>query len=120
MLQVTCANLERLRAHCACQEDLHWTTAFTSRLSDTVKLVGSVISCGGIFKGELRRSPSRTDPHVQSYALATDQAGLKARGLTRLAVQVRRAAAAPYQKTTATGVAKIAGRLSCCLFAMAL
>jgi hypothetical protein len=46
-----------------------------------VKLVGSIISCGGIFKGELRRSPSRTNPHVQSYALATDQAGLKARGL---------------------------------------
>ena len=59
------------------QADLHWTTAFTSRLSDSVKLVGSTVSCGSTFQGELHRSPSLTCPHVQSYALATDQIGLR-------------------------------------------
>jgi len=63
----------------ACQADVHWTTALTSRLSDSVKLVGSTISCGSTFRGETHRSPSLTCPHVQSYALATDQAGLQAR-----------------------------------------
>ena len=69
----------RSRAALAWQSDLHWTTAFTTRLTETVKLVGSTISCGGTFRGELHRSPQRAFPHVQSYALATDQLGLKAR-----------------------------------------
>lgn len=51
------------------QNKIHWTTAFTERLSEEIKLVGSTINCGGAHG----RPPY---PHVQSYAVATDQAGL--------------------------------------------
>jgi hypothetical protein len=43
---------------------MHWTHPFTSKLQKDVKLVGSTISC------------EAGHPHVQSYAVATDQAGL--------------------------------------------
>lgn len=48
---------------------LHWTRPFTDRLSSTVKLVGSTISCGGA-----QGLPGQ--PHVQSYVVATDRIGL--------------------------------------------
>lgn len=47
----------------------------TSKLIGDVKLVGPTISCGGTFKPgtmELRQNP-----HVQSYAIATDAIGLR-------------------------------------------
>lgn len=46
-----------------------WVDALTSRLSETVKLVGPTINCGGAYD----HPPVA---HVQSYAAATDQAGL--------------------------------------------
>lgn len=48
---------------------LHWTLPFTSKLNDSVKLVGATINCGGA-QG---RPP---EPHVQSYLVATDRNGL--------------------------------------------
>ncbi|KAL4439936.1 hypothetical protein ABPG75_002937 [Micractinium tetrahymenae] len=48
---------------------MHWTEPLLSKLSGSVKLVGPTISCGGVW-------PSPGQPHVQSYALATDCAGL--------------------------------------------
>lgn len=50
---------------------VHWTTAFTSKLSTDVKLVGSTINCGGAY------SVDDPQPHVQTYAVATDQRGLQ-------------------------------------------
>jgi len=47
----------------------HWTRAFTDKLDDHVKLVGSTVSCGG-------SGPHPPTPHVQSYAVATDVVGL--------------------------------------------
>ncbi len=43
------------------------------KLSDKVKLVGATISCeGSPFEGNVE-GEWRTNPHVQSYVLATDQ-----------------------------------------------
>lgn len=47
-----------------------WTRAFTAKLTDKVKLVGSSISCGGAYT----YPPT---PHVQTYAVATDRQGLE-------------------------------------------
>lgn len=55
------------------QKRIHWTTAFTSRLTAHVKLVGSTISCGRIHKHNKPELPFRSNPHVQSYMMATDQ-----------------------------------------------
>ncbi|GAB4815440.1 hypothetical protein N2152v2_002486 [Parachlorella kessleri] len=49
-----------------------WTEAFTGKLTDTVKLVGTTINCGGIVVDGL----SRANPHVQTFAMATDAVGL--------------------------------------------
>eukprot|EP00891_Asterochloris_glomerata_P004976 jgi/Astpho2/4976/fgenesh1_pg.00070_%23_29_t len=49
---------------------MHWTAAFTSRITDSVKLVGSTINCGRAYE----MAPT---PHVQTYVVATDQVGLK-------------------------------------------
>ena len=46
---------------------LHWTTAFVRKLRGDVKLVGSTINCGGAY------ALSAQQPHIQSYAVATDQ-----------------------------------------------
>ena len=48
----------------------HWTRAFTVKLTDTTKLVGSTISCG--MAGD--HPPTL---HVQTYAVATDKVGLE-------------------------------------------
>ena len=49
---------------------MHWTEALTGKLTESVKLVGATINCGG---GYFHPNPQ---PHVQSYAIATDQVGL--------------------------------------------
>lgn len=48
-------------------------SAFTARLTDEVKLVGSTISCEGSPLHGKRNGRWRRNPHVQSYAVATDQ-----------------------------------------------
>lgn len=45
-----------------------------SRITDKVKLVGPTISCEGSPKDGNIDGEWRTNPHVQSYVLATDQA----------------------------------------------
>lgn len=58
---------------CWLQPDRHWSRIFTQRLSAGVKLVGSTISCEAAHvNGDLAK-PKRQNPHVQSYAAATDQ-----------------------------------------------
>jgi len=46
------------------QSDFRWTDAFTAKIRGLVKLVGPSISCG-------------TQPHVQSFLVATDMVGLE-------------------------------------------
>jgi hypothetical protein len=50
-------------------------SAFTARINDDVKLVGSTISCEGSPLHGKRHGRWRRNPHVQSYAVATDQVG---------------------------------------------
>ena len=50
-----------------------WHELITSRLTDTVKLVGPTISCEGSPRDGNVNGEWRTNPHVQSYVLATDQ-----------------------------------------------
>jgi hypothetical protein len=53
---------------------MHWMSAFTSRLTGSVKLVGSTISCeGSPLHGQMQKGRWRHNPHVQSYAVATDK-----------------------------------------------
>lgn len=55
-----------------------WQQLLLSRINDDVKLVGPTISCeGSPFQGDVS-AEWRTNPHVQSYVLATDQVGLRA------------------------------------------
>jgi len=59
---------------------MHWTEVFTSKLSDSVKLVGSTISCESKQRRvgpEHNEETYRSNPHVQSYAVATDYMGLR-------------------------------------------
>jgi hypothetical protein len=54
----------------------HWTDPFLSLLRGRVKLVGPTISCeGSPFQGNVQ-GHWRKNPHVQSYAFATDIIGL--------------------------------------------
>lgn len=55
------------------QEAMHWSRAFTGRLTPDVKLVGSTISCEATLKDGDATKGSRQNAHVQSYAMATDQ-----------------------------------------------
>ena len=50
-----------------------WHELITSRITDTVKLVGPTISCEGSPQDGNVNGQWRTNPHVQSYVLATDQ-----------------------------------------------
>jgi translation initiation factor eIF-2B subunit epsilon len=52
-------------------------SAFTARINGDVKLVGSTISCEGSPLHGKRHGRWRRNPHVQSYAVATDQVGLQ-------------------------------------------
>ena len=47
---------------------MHWTEALTYRLKGKVKMVGSTISCAGVYDVP-------AVPHVQSYLVAVDQIG---------------------------------------------
>ncbi len=53
---------------------VRWEDLFISRLTDEVKLVGPTINCEGAAKAGSR--DRRSNPHVQSYAMATDAVGL--------------------------------------------
>lgn len=50
-----------------------WPLLFTSKINSTIKLSGTVLSCGGIADEILGE---RINPHLQSYLLATDTVGL--------------------------------------------
>ena len=52
------------------QNSVPWTHVFTSKITEEVRLVGSTINCGRAYE-------SLPVAHVQSYAMATDQAGLQ-------------------------------------------
>lgn len=54
----------------------HWQDLFFNKLSDHVKLVGPTISCEGSPWQGNAKGEWRTNPHVQSYVLATDKVGL--------------------------------------------
>lgn len=54
---------------------MHWTEAFTSRLTGIVKMVGSVISCEGAPRGGHAAMEWRLNPHIIPYAWATDAEG---------------------------------------------
>eukprot|EP00195_Chlamydomonas_chlamydogama_P010072 CAMPEP_0202914022 /NCGR_PEP_ID=MMETSP1392-20130828/62019_1 /ASSEMBLY_ACC=CAM_ASM_000868 /TAXON_ID=225041 /ORGANISM="Chlamydomonas chlamydogama, Strain SAG 11-48b" /LENGTH=431 /DNA_ID=CAMNT_0049605511 /DNA_START=282 /DNA_END=1577 /DNA_ORIENTATION=- len=56
---------------------VHWTQPFIYRLNDDVKLVGPTISCEGSPLTDEGVGKWRRNPHVQSYAVATDRVGLK-------------------------------------------
>ncbi|GAX76065.1 hypothetical protein CEUSTIGMA_g3508.t1 [Chlamydomonas eustigma] len=57
--------------------NVHWTLPFINRLKGDTKLVGPTISCeGSPLNGDVR-GKWRRNPHVQSYALATDRVGLR-------------------------------------------
>ena len=54
---------------------MHWTKPFIHRLRGDVKLVGPTISCEGSPENGHVRGKWRRNPHVQSYAMATDRVG---------------------------------------------
>lgn len=56
------------------QGKVHFTKLMTSKLSDEVKLVGPTINCESVT---LASGRTRSNPHVQSFAVATDQVGMK-------------------------------------------
>lgn len=58
------------------QDSKRWHEHITSRINGTVKLVGPTISCEGSPKEGKVDGEWRTNPHVQSYVLATDQVRL--------------------------------------------
>ena len=61
------------------QGKVHWLSLFLSKLTDTVKLVGSTIHCQPTpyMSEETGDFDIRSNPHVQSYAMATDRIGLQ-------------------------------------------
>lgn len=56
--------------------DFHWTEAFTRKLVDDVKMVGSIISCEGAAKDGDASGEWRGNPYIKSHAWATDAEGL--------------------------------------------
>lgn len=60
----------------AMQGLISWQELLLNKIAGNVKLVGSTISCeGSPFEGNIA-GEWRTNPHVQSYVIATDQVGL--------------------------------------------
>lgn len=58
----------------ACLQDrVRWQEVLVGRLTEVVKLAGPTISCEGSPKDGDVNGEWRTNPHVQSYVLATDQ-----------------------------------------------
>ncbi|KAL4425923.1 hypothetical protein ABPG75_009939 [Micractinium tetrahymenae] len=51
---------------------MHWTEPLLSKLTDSVKLVGAAINCGGAWGKDSHDATA----HVQSYLVATDAVGL--------------------------------------------
>lgn len=62
--------------------DMHWTEAFTRKLVNKVKMVGSIISCEGAPKEGNASGEWRGNPYIKSHAWATD-----AEGFARLVAQ---------------------------------
>ncbi|KAL6776645.1 hypothetical protein ACKKBF_B30390 [Auxenochlorella protothecoides x Auxenochlorella symbiontica] len=54
---------------------MHWTEAFTSRLTKSVKMVGSAISCEGAPRAGHAALEWRRNPYVLPYAWAADADG---------------------------------------------
>ena len=59
---------------------MHWTEAFTRKLSADAKLVGSFVSCEGTPKGGAAAAEWRLNPYVMPHAWATDKVGRRAGG----------------------------------------
>lgn len=58
------------------QGQMHFTDAMTSQLDADVKLVGPNINCGGMPLPRPGSDMFFSNPHVQSFAVATDAVGL--------------------------------------------
>ena len=56
-------------------DPMHWTEAFTSKLKDNVKLIGSTISCEGAPLNGNAAAEWRGNPAVSPHAWATDATG---------------------------------------------
>jgi hypothetical protein len=66
-------------ARCLLQGEMHWSRVLLKKLNSKVKLVGATISCQGAplhGDGSIPKDQWRKNPHVQSYLVATDQAGM--------------------------------------------
>lgn len=59
----------------ALQGKVHFTELMTRKLVGDVKLVGPTINCEGT--AEHTKKQMRRNPHVQSYAMATDTVGMR-------------------------------------------
>lgn len=93
-------------------------SAFTSRLTDSVRLVGSTISCEGSPLHGQRKGEWRRNPHVQSYAVATDavrRAGPAGSCCSSGAVTAALSAATLTLPTTLPPPAAGAARCCCCV-----
>ena len=55
------------------QGRVRWQDLLISRITNDVKLVGPTISCEGSPKEGNVNGEWRTNPHVQSYVVATDR-----------------------------------------------
>ena len=64
-----------LRARWLLQGEVHFTLLMTSKLVGDVKLVGPTINCEGT--AEFATGERRQNPHVQSFAVATDAEGMQ-------------------------------------------
>lgn len=60
---------------CSRQAGVHWSDVLTTRINNDVKLVGATISCEPAWMNGNMSNEKRQVPHVQSYVMATDQAG---------------------------------------------
>lgn len=58
------------------RDAMHWTEAFTDRIDDQVKMVGSIVSCEGAAKDGDAAGEWRGNPFVRPHAWATDLKGL--------------------------------------------
>lgn len=56
------------------QGSKRWHEHMTSRITDDVKVVGSTVNCEAAYWENKLDGKARKNPHVQSYAMATDQA----------------------------------------------
>ena len=66
-----------------------WHELITSRITDSVKLVGPTISCEGSPQDGNVNGVWRTNPHVQSYVLATDQVRIPVQAGTIASYNIR-------------------------------